>query len=159
CWRAIPSLPLRALSCLVHLIRPYLKAHQRVGAEGVGDGNVGGVAAAGDQDAADAGHVVARVERIPASAEIGLEPAGKIHRTIGRRHADVAEIAGAVTGWNVHAAAQGDGEVGVVAADALALLVGLPRRPGGSGMLVAELNAVMNEITDRLDAPPARGRI
>src|SRR4029453_227479 len=144
---------------LAHLIRPYLEAPQRVGAEGVGDGNVGGVAAASDQDAADAGHVVARVERVPASAEIGLEPAGEIHRAIGRRHADVAEIAGAIARRNVHAAAEGDSEVGVVAAHASALLVGLPRRLGGAGMLVAELNVVMDEIADRLDAPPTCGRV
>ena len=48
---------------LTHLIRPDLEAHQRIGAEGVGDGNVGGVAAAGDQHPAAAGDVEAAAER------------------------------------------------------------------------------------------------
>ena len=98
-----------------------LKLDQRVGAEGVRDRHVGGVAALADQDAADARHVVARVEGVPAAAEIGLEPAGEIHRRVGRRHADVAEIAGAIARRDVHAAAEGDGEMGEVAAHARCL--------------------------------------
>jgi hypothetical protein len=38
---------------------------------------------------------------------------------VGRRNADVAEIAGAVARWNVHAAAERDGEMRIVAADAI----------------------------------------
>ena len=60
------------------LVGPDLEADQRVGAEGLGDRHVGGVAALRDQHAADAGHVVARVESVPVPAEIGLEPAGEI---------------------------------------------------------------------------------
>jgi hypothetical protein len=48
--------------------------------------------------------------------------------------------------------------MGVVAAHASALLVGLPRRLGGAGMFVAELNVVMDEIADRPNALNLRPR-
>ena len=44
--------------------------------------------------------------------------AAKSRRAVRRRHADVAEIAGAVARRNVHAATERDGEVRVVAAHA-----------------------------------------
>ena len=48
-----------------------------------------------------------------------FEPGGEIHRRIDRRDADIAEIARAVARRDVHAAAQRDGQVRVVAAHAL----------------------------------------
>src|SRR5258706_16113036 len=107
-----------SLATLHDLIRPDFKADQGVWPEGLGDWNVCGIAALGDQDAADPRNVVARIEGVPVAADIGLEPAGKIPRGVGRRHADVAEIAGAIARWNVHAAAERDCQVRVVAADA-----------------------------------------
>ncbi len=71
--------------------------------------------------------------------------------------ADVAEIAGAIARRNVHAAAEGDGEVRVVATDAIAFRIGLPGRLGRTRMLVAEGDVAMNVIADRLDAGPSRG--
>jgi hypothetical protein len=47
-------------------------------------------------------------------------------------------------------------DMGVVAADALALVVNLPRRRGCAGVLIAERNVAMNKITDGLHARPAR---
>ena len=55
-----------------------------------------------------------------------------------------------------HAAAERNGEVSVIAADALALAVGLPCGLGRAGMLVAEGDVAMDEIADRLDARPPR---
>src|SRR6185437_2329829 len=52
------------------------------------------------------------------AAEIGLEPAGEVHRDRGRRDADVAKIARAIARRNVHATAEGDCRVGIVAANA-----------------------------------------
>src|SRR5579871_3902724 len=75
----------------------FLGDHLEIGelgaAEGVGDGHVSGVAAAGDQHPADARGVVAGVEGVPAAAEIDPEPSAEVHHA-GDRHADVAEIAG-----------------------------------------------------------------
>jgi hypothetical protein len=62
---------------LHELIGPYFKADQCVWPEGLGDRNVCGIAALGDQNAADPRNVVARIEGVPAAADIGLEPAGK----------------------------------------------------------------------------------
>ena len=64
------------LSC--DLVGPHLETDQRVRPERLGDRNVGGVAALCDQYAADPRHEVAGIERVPAAAEIGLEPAGEV---------------------------------------------------------------------------------
>ena len=48
------------------------------------------------------------------AVKVGLEPGGEIHRAIGRRHADVAQVTGAVTCGDVHTATEGDGEQGVI---------------------------------------------
>src|SRR6185503_18117169 len=75
--RAAPCHPLvaaaRANGCsaLRQFLADHLEAGERVGAEAGGDRRVGGVAAAGHQDAADARLVVAGVEDVPAVAEIG----------------------------------------------------------------------------------------
>jgi len=45
-----------------------------VKAEGIDERHVGGVAAAGDDDATDAAGVVARVEGMPFAAEKDLDP-------------------------------------------------------------------------------------
>ena len=112
-----------------------------------------------DQHAADSRDVIARIEGVPPSAKIGLEPAGEIHRAIGRRHADVAKVAGAIARRNIHAAAEGDGEVRKVAADALAFVEDFPGRHRRARMLVAEGDVAMDEIADRLNACPARRRV
>ena len=62
---------------------------------------------------------------VPGAAKIGFEPAGKVHRRVRRRQADVAEIAGAIARRNVHAATQRDREMREVAADAATLVEGL----------------------------------
>ena len=71
---------------------------------------------------------MAGVEGVPAAAEIDLEPGAEIHRLRLGRHADVAEIAGAVARRDVHAAAQRDREVREVAAHAAALDEGVAWR-------------------------------
>ncbi len=98
------------------------------------------------------------IERVPAPSDIGLEPGGKIHRTIGRRDADIAEIARAVASRNVHAAAECDRQMRVVAAHAFAFLESLPRRSRRSGILVAEGDVAMDVVADGLDAAGAGGR-
>src|SRR5205807_4685060 len=69
-----------------------------------------------------------RVEDEPAPIEKDFEPGVVIHwsRTIG------------VTRRNVHAAAQSDGAMGEVAANAHPLLVGFIGSAGGAGILIAE---------------------
>src|ERR1700722_16452035 len=114
------------------LVGPDPEALEGIGPEGGGDRDVGGVAAAGDEDASDAGDVVARIEGVPGAPEVGLEPSGEVHRRGVLGNADVPQIPGAITCGNVHATAKGDGQVGEVAADALALIEGLPGGLGGA---------------------------
>ena len=64
-------------------VSPDGEAFEEAGAEGGGDGDVGGVTAAGHQDAAAAGSVVARIEGVPGAAEIDLEPGGKVRDAPG----------------------------------------------------------------------------
>jgi hypothetical protein len=137
------------------LVRPDPEALQGVGAERGADGHVRRVAPAGDEDAADARRVVARVEGVPAAAQVGVEPAREVHRAVGGRHADVAQVTGAVARRDVQGAAERDRQVGVVPAHAGALVVGLPRRLGGPGVLVAEGDVLVDEVADGLDPPPA----
>jgi hypothetical protein len=47
---------------LVHLVCPNLETHQRIGAKGTADGNIGSVAATGDQHASDTRDIIAGVE-------------------------------------------------------------------------------------------------
>src|SRR5271155_3436577 len=71
-------------------------------------GDVGSVAAACNQYPTDPWPVVPRVEGIPTTLQKNLEPRTKVHRVRNQRHADITEIAGAISRRYVHAAAQGD---------------------------------------------------
>src|SRR6185369_14164608 len=106
--------------------------------------------------ASDARHVVACVESVPGAAEVDFEPRGKIHNAVGRRGSHVAQVTGTTAGWNIHAAAEGDGQMRVVAADAAALLEGLPCGSGGAGVFIAKDNVVVDKIANRLHALPSR---
>src|ERR1700748_3781456 len=121
------------------LVGDHVEALERVLAERHRDRHVAGVAAARHHDAADARRVVARVEGVPAVAEEDLEPGAEVHRIGHGRHADVAEVAGAVARRDVHAAAQRDRQVREVAADAGPLAKSLERGARRAGSLVVEL--------------------
>ena len=77
------------------------EAEQLRAAEGSCYGAVGGVAASGHQNAADARDVVAGVERPPAVAKIHFEPGAEIHRAGSDDDANVAEIAGGIACRNI----------------------------------------------------------
>src|SRR5207302_2933434 len=135
--------------------RPYRKAAERVRTEGRGDRDIRRVAAARDQRPADARDVVARVENVPLTTEIDFEPGREIHRRIRYRHADIAEIAGAIPCRDVHAAAESDREVGKIAADAGTVAIGFPGGSAGTRVLVAKGDVLVNKVADRLDPAPA----
>ena len=63
-------------------------------------------------------------------AEIGLEPSGEIARRMGRWHADIPQIAGAVARGNIQGPAERNGQMGEVPTYAVALLIGFRRRFG-----------------------------
>src|SRR5216683_3879875 len=142
-----------------YLVRPDLEAQQRVRAERIADCDVSRIAASRNENPADPWHIVSRVKDVPAAAEIRLDPSGEIHWPIRRQDADVAKITGAVACRNVHAAAKCDGKVRIIAADAFPLAEGFKGRLGGTRVLVAERDMVVNKIADRLNACPARRRM
>src|SRR5580704_1242000 len=118
--------------------------------------NVGGVAPDSHENATDARRVVAGVEGPQAAGKIDFEPGGKVHRRRRKRDTNVAEVSGSVAGGNVERAAEGDGQMLVIAADALPFgedVEGGFRRPG---ILVSEDNLLVNPVADSLNARPAR---
>src|SRR5712671_3866521 len=116
----------------------YRKAAERVRTKGGADRDIRRVATARDQHPPDARHVVACVKRVPLAAQIGFEPSREIHRSIGYRHSNIAEIAGAIASRDVHAATERDRQVSKVPANAGAIAVTLPSGSGGAGVFVAE---------------------
>ena len=132
-----------------------LNAGQRERAERGDERDVDRVATAPDDDAADARRVVARVERVPAAVEVGLEPGREVHRLGGRRRLDVRDVAEHVAGRDVQRPAEGDGEVRVVAADALAGPVGVGGRRPRIGRARHPGQVVVDEVDDRLHPAPS----
>ena len=100
--------------------------------------DIGCVTAARDGDAPDARHIMARVEDELPSIEKDFEPSVVNHWSRARRHAYVPQKPIGVTCRNVHAAAESDGEVGKVAANAHPLLIGFIGGARGARILIAE---------------------
>src|SRR5712691_147880 len=131
---------------------------QRVRSEGRGDGDIGRITPAGNEDSSDARHVVPRIKSIPAATEVHFHPGGKIHGARGGRNADVAKITGAVACWNIHTAAESNSEVGIVAADSCALVECFKGRFREARILIPESDVVMDVIADRLHTSPSGRR-
>src|SRR5271166_6619640 len=140
------------------LLGHHLKAHEIGDAKGGRDRDVCGVATTSHDNAAHAAMVVTRVYRVPAAIEKDFGPGAEIHGIDIGRNADVAEIAGAIAGGNVHAAAERDGEMGEVAADADAFAHGIAGATGWARVGIAEPDLRVNEIADRLHDPRAPGQ-
>src|SRR5258708_15392350 len=87
-WVLIALKLLAVTSWARDFVGPHAKAFELVRAKGRGDGGVGGVAPAGDQDAAGARNVVAWIEGVPSSPEISFEPPREVHRRVRRKHAE-----------------------------------------------------------------------
>ena len=102
---------------------------------------------------------MACVEGVPLAAQVDLEPGAEVHRVTHRRNADVSQVTGGITGRYIHAAAERDGQVRKVAADAGLLVKALQRTAGRARRAVVEMDALVHEIADRLNTRPAqRGR-
>src|SRR5208337_1412064 len=89
---------------------------------------------------------VARFHSPPAPTEKDLAPGAEIPGVDIGGNAYVAEIAGAIAGGNVHAAAERDREVREVAADADAFVHGIAGATGRARIRVTEADFSMNEI-------------
>ena len=135
------------------LLSHHFKAREIGDAKGGRYRDVRGVTTAAHDNTADAGMVVTRVYRVPTASQKDLEPGAEIHWIDIDRNADVAEIAGAIARGNVHAAAERDGEMGEVAADADAFVHGIAGAAGWTRIGIAEADLRVNEIADRLHDP------
>ena len=98
---------------------------QLEGSKKGGEGDVGGVAAVGDDDAVALGDGLHGVEGIPAVADVGFEPGVEVHGL------EFMEETDDHAGGDIERAAEGDAEVGVVAADALEISGGVDGGGGG----------------------------
>lgn len=81
------------------------------------DGDVRRIVPIGDRHAPAQRHALRCIERIPAAIDIGFEPGMQIYRL------QPMQIAHYHARWNAQAAAQGDAEMGEIAADAFAPLI------------------------------------
>jgi hypothetical protein len=138
-----------------YLFCNHLEARECARPERSHNGDVRRITSSCHENAADAGMVMACIERIPLAAEIALEPGTEIHRSWVRRHTDIAEVSGTIARRYVHAAAQRDREVCEVTAHTSLLCVGVECRLGRAGMGIAKRDVVMNVIADRLHQWPA----
>jgi hypothetical protein len=78
--------------------------NQRGWSKCIGQSNIGSIAASRHQYAPGSGRIVPRIEGLPATAQKSLEPGAEIHRRIGRRQTDIADVSAAVTRRNIHRA-------------------------------------------------------
>src|ERR1700731_1415248 len=139
-----------------HFVADDEEFRQGSAAEVGGERDIGGIPTDGHDDAADAGNIVPRIKGIPTAAKEDFEPTAEIH---GQHdwHTDVAHVTGDVARGNVHATAEGEGEMAEIAADAARIIVNVERGFGGIGEMVTKRDVVVDPIADRLDAGPARG--
>ena len=136
------------------LLSDNSKARQRCRAKRSGNRDVGSITAACNHDSTDTRMIVPCIEGVPPAFEKDLEPCAEVHWCGVSGHADIPQIAGAVSGWNVHGTAKSDRQVREVAANADAFLVPLGRSSIASGVVVSEFNTVVNVVTDRLNSLP-----
>src|SRR5271166_4527215 len=140
------------------LFGPNFKADQGIGPKRLGNRDVSSVTSLSNQYTSNPWDVVTRIECVPTPANVGFEPSSEIPWGIWGRHAYVPQIAGAVSCRNVHAAAESNGQMRVVATNALALVEHVPGRLGCARVLVAKLNVIVDKIANRLNARPS-GRL
>ena len=99
--------------------------------------------------------IVTGIECKPPPTEEHLEPGAEVHGRGIARYADVAQIAGAIAGRNIHAPAKGDRQMSKVTTDADPFLVAFGCRAVAPGVLITELDTIMDIVTDCLHALPS----
>jgi hypothetical protein len=124
------------------------------GTEGRRNSDIGRVTSPRNDDAPDPRMIVPRVKGEPATIQKHLVPCAKVHGGRISWNADVAEVARAVAGRDVHATGQRHSKMGEVPADAAAFLMTLRRGAVPARVMVAEFDAVVGVVTDRLRSLP-----
>src|SRR5271166_1649505 len=137
-----------------HFLGHYRKARQVRRAKGGCDGYVRGVTASRNQHSSNARGVIAGIENPPLIVEIRLKPGAEIHRK-HQRNADVAEVSGGVACRNVQGAAEGDGQMLIIAAHANTVGENVERRARRTRMVVAEPHFGVHPVAVGLHPSPA----
>src|SRR5205085_4183307 len=137
-------------------LRPDNHGAQDTGAVLSGHRDVDGVTTTTGDDASDARHVVASVERVPMVAYIGFEPGMEIHRRFGRLHADVRQVAERIARENVDCSTESGRQQREIAAYANAPFVDVHR--GNSRVTAAGLvsDVRVHPVANGLDTRPCR---
>jgi len=94
------------------------------------------------------------VRRKPLAVQVGFEPGEEIHWAVDSEY-NSAEIAGAVSRWDVQGATKGNGEMGIVLAYARAIAK-MPATPSAAGMLIAKDDVLVNVVRRSFAHPPPR---
>src|SRR4029077_4713961 len=80
----------------------------------------------------------------------GFEPRCEIAYAVRWRRSQIAQVPSAVSRRNIHATAESDREMRIVAADSGPFFERLQGAARGPGVLVVECNLIMNVIADSL---------
>src|ERR1700730_4823243 len=132
---------------------------EQILAERHGDGNVASVAAATDQDPADAACVMSRVESMRVRAKIDLHPCTEIPGLDVGRDPNIAEIPCRITRRYIHAPAQGDRQMRKIAADADFFPEGFQSGAIRARLQVIEAEMAVDKFDDGLYAWPSKGHL
>ena len=95
------------------------------------------------------------VKNVPPVAKERLEPSVKVHWCRVRWHSDVPKVARTIPGGNVHAAAQGNRQVGKVATYTDPLMKRIERGSIISSVAISKVDMIVDEIADRLHPLPS----
>ena len=106
---------------------PDLEICQFMRSERVDQWNIGSIPATRHDNPPDATLIVPGVECVPFAAEIDLEPGVEIHWRRISRNTDIAQIAVHIARGNIHTAAESNGQMREIPANANALLMCLRR--------------------------------
>ena len=125
-----------------------------VGAECRRQRDIRCIPSTGHQHPPDPRLIMARVKDMPLPAQIYLKPRAEIHRKRHWRNADVAQISSRIPCRDIEATTEGDREVRKIPANPGAVLKSLACRAIRPGLLIVELDVLMDEITNRLNPRP-----
>ena len=95
------------------------------------------------------------VKSVPPLAKKRLEPSVEVHWRRVRRHSDVSKVARSIPGGNVHAAAQGNRQVGKIATYTNSFMKRIECGPIIPRVAVSKVDVIVDKIADRLHPLPS----
>jgi hypothetical protein len=97
---------------------------------------------------------VACIKDESSPAEEDFEPRAEIHRIRVGRHANIAQIAGAIASRDIHAAAQRHSEMREVATYTYSLVKSIERGSIIASVSISKRKVAMDKVADRLRSVP-----